>query len=326
MLILNEKDQSELLDMNEVIERTADALAQYSQGDTITPIRASLPFNEGENSYLVMPSVLNETKNVGLKIVSVAPNNSKLGKKTINGVVMLSDFQTGEPIALLEGSYLTKIRTGALSGVATKYLSRTEASKLCIIGTGAQAAGLFEAIKSVRQIKEVFLYNRTRVNAETFAAHLQDQDNNVQVNIFDNPNDAIKNADIIVTATNSLDPVFSAQLKEGSHINAVGSFKPEMQELPFDAITNADKVVVESTSAALKETGDLINPIQAGVFSGEQVYGELGNILSGRLPGRESGKEVTLFKSVGLAAVDIVIANYFYEKAVNKNKGKSFNL
>ncbi|WP_040984418.1 ornithine cyclodeaminase family protein [Oceanobacillus jeddahense] len=325
MLILNENDQRELLEMNEVIERTEDALVQYSQGNTITPIRASLPFNEGENSFLVMPSVVNASKNVGLKIVSVAPNNPGLGKKTINGVVMLSDYQTGEPIALLEGSYLTKIRTGALSGVATKYLSRKKSRKFCIIGTGAQAAGLFDAIKAVRPIEEVFLYNRTRENAETFAEYLQEH-NDLQVSLFDNPNDAMENADIIVTATNSLEPVFSAPLKEGTHINAVGSFKPAMQELPFDAITNADKVVVESKPTALEETGDLIHPIQAGVFSDEAIHGELGNIVSGKLPGREHEHEVTLFKSVGLAVVDIVIANYFYEKAVNKNKGKRFHL
>lgn len=324
MLVINTDELRSLVDMNEIIEFTADALKEYSAERTITPIRAALPFNNGQNTALIMPSVAEELGSVGLKVVTVAPNNKKLGKKTITGVVMLLDFKTGEPIALLEGSYLTMIRTGALSGVATKYLSRQDSKKLCIIGTGEQAKGLIQAILAVRDIEEILLYNRTEQKAHEFAEYVRNTfDKRVQ--IFSDSNEAVRNADIIITATNSSTPVFSESLKPGVHINAVGSFRPTMQELPSHTFSSADKVVVESREASLEETGDLLVPINEGVFKADEIYAELGEIVNGGRNGRESDKEITLFKSVGLAAVDIVVAKYFYEKAIKTQVGTSIS-
>lgn len=325
MLVISTDEQKSLVDMNEVIECVAVALREFSANRTITPIRAALPFNNTQNTALIMPSVAEELSSVGLKIVTVAPNNKELGKKTITGVVMLSDFNTGEPIALLEGSYLTMIRTGALSGVATKYLSREDSKKLCIIGTGEQAKGLVEAILAVRNIEEILLYNRTEQKAHEFAEYIRNKfDKYVQV--FSNPNEAVLKADIIVTTTNSSTPVFSEPLKPGVHVNAVGSFRPTMQELPSHALSVAHKVVVESSEAALEETGDLLVPIEEGVFKAGDIYGELGQIVNGERNGRESNEEITLFKSVGLAVVDIIVAKYFYEKAIKNKAGTSINL
>ncbi|MEX3748009.1 MULTISPECIES: ornithine cyclodeaminase family protein [Lysinibacillus] len=325
MLVISKDEQKSLVDMNEVIEYVAVALREFSANRTITPIRAALPFNNTQNTALIMPSVAEELSSVGLKIVTVAPNNKELGKKTITGVVMLSDFKTGEPIALLEGSYLTMIRTGALSGVATKYLSREDSKKLCIIGTGEQAKGLVEAILAVRNIEEILLYNRTEQKAHEFAEYIRNKfDKHVQV--FSNPNEAVLKADIIVTTTNSSTPVFSEPLKPGVHVNAVGSFRPTMQELPSHALSVAHKVVVESSEAALEETGDLLVPIEEGVFKAGDIYGELGQIVNGERNGRESNEEITLFKSVGLAVVDIIVAKYFYEKAIKNKAGTSINL
>ena len=325
MLVISTDEQKSLVDMNEVIECVAVALREFSANRTITPIRAALPFDNGQNTALIMPSVAEELSSVGLKIVTVAPNNKELGKKTITGVVMLSDFKTGEPIALLEGSYLTMIRTGALSGVATKYLSREDSKKLCIIGTGEQAKGLVEAIVAVRNIEEILLYNRTEQKAHEFAKYIRNKfDKHVQV--YSDPNEAVLKADIIVTTTNSSTPVFSEPLKPGVHVNAVGSFRPTMQELPSHALSSAHKVVVESKEAALEETGDIIIPINEGVFDSGDIFGELGQIIDGQLKGRESAEEITLFKSVGLAVVDIVVAKYFYDKAIKHKMGTYINL
>ncbi|OWT51996.1 ornithine cyclodeaminase family protein [Bacillus sp. K2I17] len=320
MLVISANEQRNLVNMNEVIEYAALALKEFSAERTITPIRGSLPFANEKNTALIMPSVAEGLEALGLKVVTVVPENKKIGKKTINGIVMLSDFQTGEPLALLEGSYLTMIRTGALSGVATKHLARHNAKTLCIIGTGEQAKGIAESVFAVRDIEKVILYNRTEEKAYAFLQYIKERFNKPAY-VHTNANEAISEADIIVTTTNASTPVFSEKLQKGVHVNAVGSFRPSMQELPSHAIAGANKVVVESKEAALEETGDLQVPIQEGLFEASDIYAELGQIISGEKPGRESDEEITIFKSVGLAVVDIVVAKYLYEKAVEHGVG-----
>ncbi|MBK5347343.1 ornithine cyclodeaminase family protein [Bacillus sp. TH44] len=308
-----------------ISECAALALKEFSAERTITPIRGSLPFANEQNTALIMPSVAEGLEALGLKVVTVAPHNKKIGKKTINGIVMLSDFQTGEPLALLEGSYLTMIRTGALSGVATKHLARHNAKTLCIIGTGEQAKGIAEAVLAVRGIEKINLYNRTEEKAYAFAQYIQEKFSKPAY-VYRDPNEAISEADIIVTTTNASTPVFSEKLKKGVHINAVGSFRPSMQELPSHAIAGADKVVVESKEAALEETGDLQVPIKEGLFEASDIHAELGQIISREKAGRENDEEITIFKSVGLAVVDIIVAKYLYEKAVECGVGTTIQL
>ncbi|MCD8821827.1 ornithine cyclodeaminase family protein [Staphylococcus gallinarum] len=316
MLYINAEEQEKLLNMEEVVDAVAQSLRAYSEGKTNTPLRYVLPFNE-DNRYLVMPALSDELKIVGLKTVTVAPNNSKQGKNTIVGSVILSDYETGETLAVLEGSYLTKIRTGAISGVATQYLARNDASTLCVIGTGDQAQGLIEAVLAVRDIKRIQCFNRTYDKAVKFAEMVQQQHKELEVEVYERVEHAIASADVIVTATNAQTPVFDQMLEPGVHVNAVGSFKPDMQELPSQLIANADKVVVEAESAALEETGDLLTPISEGEFTANDLHGELGHIVAKRLEGRVSDDEITVFKSVGVAIVDIVVANYFYRKKLN---------
>ncbi|PES18806.1 ornithine cyclodeaminase [Bacillus anthracis] len=320
MLVISANEQRNLVNMNEVIAYAALALKEFSAERTITPIRTSLPFAKEQNTALIMPSVAEGLETLGVKIVTVVPQNKKIGKKTINGIVMLSDFQTGEPLALLEGSYLTMIRTGALSGVATKHLARHNAKTLCIIGTGEQAKGIAEAIFAVRDIEKVILYNRTEEKAYAFAQYIQEKFN-TPAYVKTNANEAISEADIIVTTTNASTPVFSEKLQKGVHLNAVGSFRPSMQELPSHAIVGANKVVVESKEAALEETGDLQVPIKEGLFEANDIHAELGQIISGEKAGRENDEEITVFKSVGLAVVDIIVAKYLYERAVEQGIG-----
>ncbi|WJE21159.1 ornithine cyclodeaminase family protein [Bacillus cereus] len=325
MLVISANEQRNLVNMNEVIEYAALALKEFSAERTITPIRGSLPFASEQNTALIMPSVAEGLGALGLKVVMVAPHNKEIGKKTINGIVMLSDFQTGEPLALLEGSYLTMIRTGALSGVATKHLARHNAKTLCIIGTGEQAKGIAEAVFAVRDIEKVILYNRTEEKAYAFAQYIQEKFNKPAY-VYASPDEAISEADIIVTTTNASTPVFTETLKKGVHINAVGSFRPSMQELPSHAIANANKVVVESKEAALEETGDLQVPIKEGLFEASDIHAELGQIITGEKAGRENDEEITIFKSVGLAVVDIIVAKYLYEKAMERGVGTMIQL
>jgi ornithine cyclodeaminase len=315
MRYIDAQEQAKLLNMEEIVDAVAESLKAYSEGKTNTPLRYSLPFNE-DNRYLVMPALSDELKIVGLKTVTVAPNNTKIGKNTIVGSVILSDYETGETLAVLEGSYLTKIRTGAISGVATRYLARENAKTLCVIGTGDQAQGLIEAVLAVRDIERIQFYNRTYDKAVNFSKQIEKDHEHLKLVVCDDVETAIADADIIVTATNAQAPVFKQRLAQGVHVNAVGSFKPDMQELPSQAIVDADKVVVEAVEAALEETGDLINPVSEGVFGRNHLYGELGHIVASKLEGRVSEDEITIFKSVGVAIVDIVVANYFYQKAI----------
>lgn len=316
--------QMELVDMKEILQCIEVALKEFSASATDTPIRTILPFGT-ENSGIVMPSVAGGLNSMGLKYVTVVPSNAAIGKKAINGVVLLSDITTGEPLALLEGSYLTRLRTGALSGVATKYLSRQNSNTLGIIGTGEQAKGLCEAILAVREIDTIYIHNRSEEKAIVFSEFVYEKYNK-EVIICSDPNEVVRKSDILVTATTSLKPVFTEKLKPGVHVNGVGSFKPTMQELPASAICDAAKVVVESKDAALEEAGDLVAPIQSGMFSDDELHGELGQIISGKLTGRENDQEITVFKSVGLAIADIVIAKYFYDKACKQNAGIAVDL
>ncbi|WP_154840823.1 ornithine cyclodeaminase family protein [Staphylococcus pasteuri] len=313
MLYLNEKDQQQLLNMREVIDEVGESLKAFSEGKTETPLRYSIPFND-ENRYLVMPALSDVLKIVGLKTVTFAPKNPEKGKSTISGSVILSDYETGETLSVLDGGYLTKIRTGAISGVATKYLAREDARTLCVIGAGEQAEGLIEAVLAVRDIDTIHFASRTTEKAERLAKQSQTT-YDVNVKVFENADEAIEGADIVVTATNSSHPVFSRTLEAGVHLNAVGSFKPDMQELPSESMKVADKIIVESTEAAMEETGDLKIPEQEGILSQESLYAELGDLVAGNKQGRMNDNEITLFKSVGLAIVDIVVANYFYKKA-----------
>ncbi|MER2089686.1 MAG: ornithine cyclodeaminase family protein [Sporosarcina sp.] len=324
MLVLSAKDQMDMVDMNEILQCVEVSLKAFSTSKTDTPIRTILPFGNG-SSGVVMPSVAEGLGAMGLKYVTVVPTNKDRGKKAIQGVVLLSDVTTGEPLALLEGSYLTLIRTGALSGVATKYLARQDAKNLGIIGTGEQAAGLCEAILAVRDIDTVYLCNRSEEKAKEFAEFVVKKFQK-KVIILQDPNELVRNSDIVVTATTSMSPVFTDNLQPGVHVNAVGSFRPTMQELPTSAICDAAKVVVEAKEAALEEAGDLHIPIQEGVFSASEIHGELGRIVSGELAGREEEQEITIFKSVGLAIVDIVVAKYFYDKACKNKAGVAVDL
>ncbi|RST77422.1 ornithine cyclodeaminase family protein [Siminovitchia acidinfaciens] len=321
MLILSANDQQKLIEMPEVIDAVSIALEEYSAMRTETPVRTVLNVEKAGGHAIFMPSVAENAGSLGMKYVGSFPNNKQIGKAAINGVVLLADVQTGEPQALLEGSYLTVMRTGALSGAATKYLARENSKVLAVIGTGAQAIGQCEAIMAVRNIEKINLYNRSEKKAYDLAKQLRARFD-VEVIVCQDADRAIDGADILVTATSSTTPVFSSRLAPGVHVNAIGSYQPTMQELPTHVVSSADKVVVESAEAALEEAGCLYIPIQEGEFTPSRIHSELGFIVSDEAAGRESDEELTVFKSVGFAAADIVVAKYFYEKALRENIGQ----
>lgn len=329
MIIISEADQKRAVSMVEAMDAVRTALRLYSEGKAVTPVRMAIPTSGRAGTALFMPSLVESVGGLGLKFVSVFPENKLVGKKTIHGVMILSDVETGEPLALLEASYLTMLRTGAASGVATDYLAKKGSGVLGVIGTGGQARGLIDAVIAVREIQELRLYNRTKNKAMQLAEALKQQHLSrcPTIKVADSGDEAADGADIIVTATNSATPVLSREaVSSGAHINGVGSFRPTMQEIPSSVVGDADKIVVESWEAAMEESGDLVIPIRDGIVERDPIHAELGEIIGGTKPGRESDEEITFFKSVGLAAMDVVVARMIYDKAIQMGLGQRVNL
>ena len=320
MLVLSADDQRKAITIKEAIDSVATALSEYSSGRTVSPVRTSIAV-KNDASSLFMPSYINKTESLGIKIVSVFPKNQAIAKSTINGLMILLNADTGEPLALMDASYLTVLRTGAVTGLATDYLARKEASKLAVIGTGVQSRGQIESVISVRQIEEITLYNRSYQKAEEARLEIREKHPDINIIITNSSQEAIENADIIVTATNSNVPVINGTIPKGTHINAIGSFKPTMQEIPTEIVKKVNKIIVESREAVLEETGDLIIPIREGVLASEDIYAELGELVEGKRNGREFEHEITLFKSVGLAPMDVAVAKTIYDRAVAMNLG-----
>lgn len=329
MLILRAQDQARALTMAEAIEAVGEALAHFSGGRANVPLRTGIPVPQQGATALFMPALVAGAGSLGVKYVSVFPRNAERGKPVIHGAVLLADPETGEPLALLEGSYLTALRTGAASGLATRHLARPDAAVAAIIGTGTQARMALRAVAAVRRLREVRLYNRRREKAEAFAREMAAQlgPEAPRFRISPDPGEAVRGADIVVTATTSHTPVFpSGAVGSGVHVCAIGSFRPDMQEVPGEVVARADKVVVESREAALAEAGDLQIPIRQGLWDAGRLHAELGEIHSGHRPGRERADELTLFKSVGLAVMDVVVGRRVYERARQLGIGQEIDL
>lgn len=309
LLLLSAEDVRRALPMRAAIEGMKRAFAQLSSGQTQTPQRTQLPVPQHDGVSIFMPAYLAESEALTVKIVSVFPGNVAKGMPSIHGVVLALDPQTGKVQALLEGGSLTAIRTGAGSGAATDLLARDDATTAAIIGSGVQARTQLEAVCTVRAIKEVRVFSLDEQHARSFAAAMTGQgpipDN---IMVAGSADEAVRGADIVCTATSSMTPVFSgAALSPGCHVNAVGSFRTDMQEVDVETVRKA-LVVVDSREAAREEAGDLMIPIAQGLFGFDHIHAELGEIVAGARPGRTSADQITYFKSVGVAAQDAVAA------------------
>jgi len=319
MLILNKKDLETLLTMEEVLEALETGFREVKEGRCVVPVRVHLGVEEFQGQFLFMPAYLPRLKQSGTKIVSVFPQNISKGKPTIFATYLLSDPTSGELLALIEGATLTGMRTGGASALATRYLSREDARVLGIIGTGFQATFQVKAIRAVRPIEEVWAYDNDSTKLDDFCKNLASF---IPVHPSVNPAEVVKKADILVTSTTSNTPVFSGKdLKPGTHINAIGAFRPTMREIDEETILKAI-IVMDTYEGCLSEAGDLLIPIREGKLKREAIHGDLGEVITGRKRGRRSPEEITLFKSVGFAMEDVVVAHRAYEKAIKEGKGQ----
>jgi alanine dehydrogenase len=325
--VLSADDVARALPMSQAIEGVKEAYAQLSAGRVTLPLRTRIDVPEYQGASLIMPAYLQSSGNMAVKIVSVFPRNVAQGIPTIAAVVIVVDAKTGLPSAILEGASLTAIRTGAASGAATDVLARRDAKRVAIIGSGAQARTQLMAVCTVRNIERVLIFSLEPEAAEEMAGELAGRDSiPSDVSVAASPAEAIADADIICTATTSETPVFDgAGLKPGTHINAIGSYTPSMQEVDVTTIKNS-LVVVDSREAVLAETGDLLVPIGRGEITPDIIHAELGEIINGDRPGRTKPEQITYFKSVGLAVQDAVAAGLALARAKAQGLGQTIDL
>lgn len=327
MLLLSQSDVRQAISMPEAINAVEAAYIHACQGKANTPLRTQIDCPGAGGTMLFMPASMEELEGIGIKVVSVFPGNNALGKPTISAVMLLSDPQTGEPLAFMDAGYLTALRTGAGSGVATRYLAREDARKAAVFGAGTQAVRQLEAVLEEREVHEVLVFDINAHRAEAFVQECAQELSRFQASLkaAASAQEAVADADIIIAATTSSTPVFSGQeIKPGVHINGIGSFKPEMQEIDETVISRAGKIVIDSFEAAFAEAGDLIIPAQKGLLSRDSIHAEIGQVASKELPGRETQEEITFFKSVGIAAQDIAVSRLVYQNALTKGLGTSF--
>src|ERR1700730_14684787 len=295
MLFLNEEHVRNHLRMEELIPAMEKALIDFSAGKVTQPVRSVLTVDPPGGFFGMMPA---RTPNgLGIKLVTFYPKNAERGIPTHMATIFLVDPETGASLAVMDGTLITEMRTPAVSAAATKLLASPDAKILAILGSGVQAGSHVEALRLVRQFEEVRVWSPTTAHAERFA-------NGIGAKAM-SAEEAVRDADVVVTATNSKTAVLrGAWLKPGCHINAVGACRPDWRELDDEAMRNV--VFVDSREAAMKESGDVI-------LSGAKTYAELGEALAGKVAPRAN--ETTIFKSLGMAVEDIAAALLVYHSA-----------
>jgi len=314
LLYLSHADVRRALPMADAIEAMQAAFRQFSEGRVTMPARSSMEIPEANGVVLLMPCYAVGTHRVSLKLLTQFANNGRLGLPLIQAVVVLADAVNGRLLAIMDGSAITALRTGAASGVATRLLASLSADTAAIFGAGVQARTQLEAVCAVRQIKQVRVFDCRRAEAEVFAADMSAR-LGIPVLVASSASEALAGAQVACTATTSSTPVFEDRdLVAGVHINAVGSWRPQTAEIPPDTVCRAH-VFVDHRAAALEEAGDLLMPLQEERITAEHMRAELGDLIANRVAGRQTRDEITLFKSVGLAVQDLFAAARAVENA-----------
>jgi alanine dehydrogenase len=326
VLIVSSSQARSILSMGDCINAVEAAFKEFAQGTATMPTRVSLTMNDKAGWLGVMPAYLAGIGSMTTKIVSVYTQNEAMrGIPNVLATIVLNDPETGRVSAILEGAYITSMRTGAVSGVATKYLAREDSEVIGIFGAGVQARKQLEAVREVRKVRAAIFYDTDKARARGFVAEVSTKWN-LNARVANTPSELAQTSDIIVTATTSTTPVFNGHdLKTGTHINAVGAYTPTSREIDDETVSTS-RIVVDSIDAALAEAGDLIIPIQHGVIQRQDIQAELGEIITGKKPARISPEERTLFKSVGLGIQDAAVAKLVFTRAQSSGVGTRIDL
>ncbi|AYQ24170.1 MULTISPECIES: ornithine cyclodeaminase family protein [Enterococcus] len=323
MLFLKKEDIIKSFSMREAIDADKKALSLYSAGKASVPLRTNIDVPKRNGQSLYMPAYVEGGEGaLGVKIVSVYPENIKKNLPSVPATMIVLDPETGMVSACLDGTYLTQLRTGAVQGAATELLARENAKIGALIGTGGQAQSQLEAMLTVRKLEEVRIFDIDFDRASQFAEEMM-QRFSVTMRPTKTSQECVEGADIITSVTTSKNPTFSAEwVKRGAHINGVGAYTPEMCEIPREIIRTADVVIFDTMDGVLKEAGDFISPLQDGYIQRGSYRGELGQLINGELIGRTNEDQITVFKTVGSAVLDVVVAAKIVKKAEESNLGR----
>jgi alanine dehydrogenase len=327
VLVLTRADLERLLPPAEVIEAMAAVFRLRAAGRAVAPPRTGMPIGDG-GVLLLMPAAAYEEAGAamaGAKLVSVHPTNRERGYPTIHASYVLMDGATGQPLAHLEGTYLTAVRTGATSALAARLLARPDAHRVTCFGAGVQAGFQLAALAAVRALERVAVVGRDPVRARSFARTMAKR-LGLAVEVAGEARAAVHDADIVTCATTSATPVvFGADLSPGTHLDLVGAFRPGDREADTEALRRS-RLVVDTYEGALAEAGDVLIPLGEGAFDRAHVSAELAEVLVGNKPGRMRPEEITVFKSVGWALEDLATASLAYNRARSAGLGTEVHL
>lgn len=328
MRIIGRSIVESLLDMSQAVELMRSAFIALDEGRAVLPQRVATRVEGHHGTHLSMPCyVRTENREVlSIKLATVFERNQEdFGLPGTMASLVLHDPRSGEILAMMDAEYLTAVRTGAASALATQFLALPEANTAMIFGAGGQAETQLEGVVQVRPIKQAFVFSKNREQSEEFAARMSNKLRRT-VSVADDPKNALRESQIVCTATTSSEPVFDGRdLAPGTHINAIGSFRPDMRELDEETVRRS-RIFADRLEAAQNGSGELIHAVKNGVWAWENLAGDLGNLAAGRIPGRISRDEITVFKSLGLAVQDAVVAGWIFERCQEADLGSIVDL
>jgi alanine dehydrogenase len=331
-LLLNGEDIASLLPMDECIEVMADALRALARGEGVQPLRSVYWMPDRHGALAVMPGMLGlpgdggtQSLIAGVKVLTVIPDNRLHGEESHQGMVLLFEAERGKPVALLDATALTAIRTAAASAAATRVLAHEDAGDLAILGAGTQGRSHLDAMAAVRTLRRVRVWSRRSESARAFATQ-EAARTGLAIEPMATAREAVTGADLICTVTAAAEPVLLGEwIAPGAHVNAAGACTPKTRELDGAAVARA-RLFTDCRESLLAEAGDFLLARAEGAVTDDHLLGELGEVLAGTLPGRQSPDEITLFKSLGIAAEDLASGWHVYRKALAAGRGTSLQL
>lgn len=325
MLVLSEKQVESLIDIDELIAALEQAHIQYSTGKAVMPVRLVVPLPQIDGRITSMPGFLEADRALGMKVVTYFQHNPRRHLPAILATVLLFSVETGAPIAVMDGSYITAIRTACASALATKVLANAVTPVLGILGAGVQARAHIRALSCVRKISAIKIYSPSGASAAAIKKDLE-PNCHIPIEAAASAEEAIRDADLIVTCSTAKEPIVRAQwLKPGTHVNAVGSHRPDYRELDGATVARA-RLVVDSRQAIMAECGDVLLAIKENSITDAHVRAEIGEILAGAKPARSAPDEITIYKSVGIAIQDVAAANLVYRNALERLVGTNVEI
>jgi ornithine cyclodeaminase len=323
--LLNEAQVRHLLPMSDLVTAMEDALARFSAGDVLQPVRTVLTVGPTRAYFGVMPAYMPQPARLGAKLVTVFNGNEARGLPSHLATIVLLDPDTGGLQAILDGRYITEARTAAVSAVSARHLARAEASTLALIGSGVQARSHLEAMAAVRTLTDIRVWSPRQASRERFVGEMAPHAAG-RLRATDTAEAAVRGADIVVLVTSSPTPVLDgAWVAEGAHVISVGACRPDQREMDPALVARA-RFYVDSRAAAVVESGDVVLGVKEGRFTESHIAGEIGEVVLGRAPSRTSADEVTIFKSLGMAVEDVVAADLVLRRAVEQGSGAELTL